>query len=266
MDLRTSQLKQVILDAMGFTKIGSKKKIIDAVSEINSEIIKLSEMGGNLAVTPNVSNGNDADNSQHDLLEYFEIRRAIIEDVPQMRDIFNYYSKHYPEITREEHEKPESYFLESFHQQDERHPILVQVLTKPFYNHPVGTIISYIHIKAIRKDRSGYDSTAASSMYVHPEFKSKRLGSVLVILSAKFCLDNGIERVFNDVSASNTPSIKILEKMGFVKTAVLPGICTIKGKKIDMYVYFKDLLKDREQDAPIINKTMLVVRQNVVKA
>jgi len=89
------------LDAMGFTKIGTKKKIIAAVSEINYKITKLRNMGGSLAEILNIAYAESddaptstspspttaipkADPTGDELLEYFEIRKAILSDMSQI--------------------------------------------------------------------------------------------------------------------------------------------------------------------------------------
>jgi len=282
-----SLLTESDLDAMGFTKIGTKKKIMAAVSEINCKITKLRDMGGSLAEIHNIAYANEAEiqfptptpsptptptptpTPKHEptgdeLLDYFEIRKAIIPDIPQITEIFNYYCKNNPEITAEEHEKPESYFVELFQQQDEKHPILVQVLTKPLFDHHVGTVISYIFIGRF-STRSAYDNVGEFSMYLHPQFKSKGLGTALVVVSTKFCYDHGINKIVNRVSSTNIASIKAQEKMGFTKVATLPEIFTISGKENDTYFFQKDLLKDKEKDIAIISQILQVIHQNVVK-
>jgi len=265
------------LDAMGFTKIGTKKKILAAVSEINCKIGKLRDMGGSLAELNKIAYANDAeitttptaDAKQEptgdELLEYFEIRKALIEDIPQIRSIFNYYCKNDPEITAEEHEQPESYFIDIFQQQDEKHIILVQALTKPLYNHPIGTVISYMFSHKFRS-RSGWDNVTEFTLYLHPEFKSKGLSTALVVVCTKFCYDNGIEKIVNQVRASNIASIKLQEKMGMTRIAVLPEMVVINGKKIDTYIYQKDLLKNKEQDLAIMNRILPAIHQNVLKS
>jgi len=267
-----SLLTESDLDAMGFTKIGTKKKIMVAVSEINCKIAKLREMGGSLAQLHNIAYAEDEislaptpnqEPKGDEVLEYFEIRKAIYDDIPQIRDIFNFYCRTNPEITGEDTEKPDVYFVQLFQSQDEKHPILVQVLTKPLYGHPVGSIISYLFIHKYNP-RSGFQGIAEISIYLHPEFKSKGLATPLIIVSTKFCIENGIEKIVTTVRATNIASIKINEKMGMTKIAVLPEFCLINGKKLDNYIYQKDILKDKN-DLEIINRMLTVIHQKVVK-
>jgi len=269
------------LDTMGFTKIGTKKKIMAAVSEINCKIAKLREMGGSLAQLHNIAYADETEITTttaetttetmpireptgDEILEYFEIRKAIFEDIPKIRDIFNFYCKTNPEITGEEHEKPDSHFVELFQLQDEKHPILVQALTKPLFGFPVGCIISYCFIHKFIS-RSGFDSIAEVSLYLHPEFKSKGLGTALVLVSTKFCIDNGIEKLVTQVNATNIASIKMQEKIGMTKIGVYPEMCVINGKKVDTYIYQKDILKDIK-DLEAINRVIPLIHQNVVKS
>jgi len=266
------------LDSMGFTKIGTKKKIIAAVSEINCKIAKLRNMGGSLAEIHNIAYAESdessispspttdipkADPTGDELLEYFEIRRAIIADMTQICQIFNYYCKNQPEITGDEDGKPENYFIEQFKEQDERHPILVQVLTKALYKYPIGTIIGYVLIQKF-SNRTGTNNVVEFSIYVHHDFKSKGLGMGLVVVSSKFCLEHGFEKMINRIDSGNVASTKLHEKLGFTKIAVIPGVATIKGKKYDLALYQKDILKDKEKDVIMINQILPAIHQSVV--
>jgi len=268
------------LDSMGFKKIGTKKKIIAAVSEINCKISKLRNMGGSLAeihniayaesdespISPSPSPTTDipkANPTGDELLEYFEIRKAILSDMTQIGQIFNYYCKNEPEITGDEDGKSENYFIELFKEQDERHPILVQVLTKPLYKYPIGTIIGFVFIQKF-SNRTGTNNVAEFAMYLHHDFKSKGLGMGLVIVSSKFCVDRGFEKMINKVDCGNVASTKLQEKLGFTKIAVIQGVATIKGKKCDIALYQKDILKDKEKDIILINQILPAIHQSVV--
>jgi len=284
MDLRSLQSLSLItegdLDAMGFTKIGTKKKIIAAVSEINYKITKLRNMGGSLAEILNIAYAESddaptstspspttaipkADPTGDELLEYFEIRKAILSDMSQICQIFNYYCKNQPEITGDENGKSEDYFIGLFKEQDERHPILVQVLTKPLYKYPIGTIIGSIFIQKF-STRTGTENVVEYSMYLHNDFKSKGLGMALVVVCSKFCVDRGFEKIISKVDSSNVASTKLHEKLGFIKIAVLPEIATIKGKKYDLILFQKDILKDKEKDIIMINQIITSIHQSVV--
>jgi len=265
------------LDSMGFTKIGTKKKIIAAVSEINCKIAKLRNMGGSLAEIHNIAYAESdesplpspttdipkADPTGDELLEYFEIRKAIIADMTQIGQIFNYYCKNQPEITGDEDGKSENYFIEQFKEHDERHPILVQVLTKPLYKYPIGTIIGYVLIQKF-SNRTGTNNVVEFSIYVHHDFKSKGLGMGLVVVSSKFCIEHGFEKMINKVDSGNVASVKLHEKLGFTKIGVISGIVTIKGKKYDLTLYQKDILKDKEKEVIMINQMLSAIHQSVV--
>jgi len=273
------------LDEMKITKLGSRKKILAGVNELNAKIGKLRNLGGSLADIHNLTSyiapfetvtnpstpsapvpvtipkleelNGDA------LIEYFEVRRSVLSDVAQMCAIFNYYCKNYPEITADEIGKTEQQFTELFYEQDERHSILVQALIKEISGYPVGTILGYIVLKKFVAI-SGYNNVAEFSQYLHKDFRSKGIGMAASLVMSKLLYKYGFEKVINRVSGSNIASIKLNQKLGFVKVATIPEICTIKGKKEDLVIFQKDLMKDREVDEPRINALLGSIHQTVI--
>jgi len=272
------------LDAIGITKIGTKKKIIAAASAIKKKIIKLAEIGGSLAdihklanympieisppkETPKETPKEPEINLQalkgEDLIEYFEIRKAILIDIPQITAIYNYYVLNYPQLPGQEEEKSEQKFVTDFYGHDAKYPILVEVLTKPLAHYPVGFVLGYLSLYPFSGDTAA-KHMAMASMYMHNEFKSKGIGLILTVLVGELCYKNGIQFLVDKVLSDNKSSISLAEKVGFCKVGVLKEAQIIKGKKYDLIMYQKDLVQDREKDYPSIKLILSSVHQNVV--
>jgi len=263
------------LDTMNIVKLGSRKKIIAGVNELNNKIGKLRNMGGSLAGIHAFSGYSDMSTTAPEtspkfeeptgdaLLEYFEVRKAVLGNVPQMCAIYNYYCKNYPELTGNEDGKTEQQFTNMFYEQDERHNIIVEVLIKSLSNYPVGTILGYCNLKKY-SDNTAVANVCEFSMYFNKDFKSKGMGMALSLVAAKLLYKNGFEKAIHRISGTNIPSIKITEKLGFVKVATMPQLWTVRGKKEDILIFQKDLLKDKEIDEPRVNAMIAAIHQTVV--
>ena len=67
-------------------------------------------------------------------------------------------------------------------------------------------------------------------IFVHPEYRTRGLGTTLMHELAAIADENGIERlVLQQVSRTEEAAIRAAEIVGFIKLAVLPG----HGKDID---------------------------------
>jgi len=262
------------LDGMKISKLGSRKKILAGVSELNIKIGKLRNNGGSLADIHSITNYINADIQPEtntkpanptgdELIEYVEVRKSVLPDVPQMCSILNYYNKNFPEITGDEIEMTEQQFTKLFYEQDERHLIIVTALTKALSTHPVGTILGYCNLKKYG-DKTALIDVAEFSMFFHPDFKSKGIGMALSMVAAKLLFVKGFTKAIHRIAASNTASIKLTEKLGFVKVATMPGLWSIRGKSEDVVIYQKDLVKDRETDGQRVDAIIAAIHQKVV--
>jgi len=265
---------------IGITKIGTRKKILVAAGEIKKKVVRLSEIGGSLAdihltytdpsahtepepEAPKAAEVNPLDLKGEELIDYYEIRKATLIDIPQMAAIYNFYVTNEPLFLGEDKILSEQAFVTQFYSLDARHAILVLALTKPLGHYPVGFIGGYV-INPPFSSKSTTAHVVESGMYIHHEFKSKGLGVPLAVTSGEFCYQNGFEIIINRVLDGNKASIGISEKMGYYKIGQLKGIQEIKGKRYDVLCFQKDIKKDREKDYKIVKLILSAIHQNVV--
>lgn len=86
---------------------------------------------------------------------------------------------------------------------------------------------------------------ANTSYAVSPDFRGRSIGEALVRHSldqARICGFRILQ--FNAVVASNTPALKLYEKLGFTRLGVIPGGFLDKtGQYQDIIPHYKDLLQ-----------------------
>jgi len=238
--------------------------------------LKLSEIGGSLAdihltyadpsthtEPPKVAEVNPLDLRGEELIDYYEIRKATLIDIPQIAAIYNYYVVNEPLFPGEDKELSEQSFVTQFYSLDARHAILVLVLTKPLGHYPVGFVAGYI-INHPFSSKSTTAHVVESGIFIHHEFKSKGMGVPLAVTGGEFCYQNGFDILINRILEVNKASIGITEKLGYFKVGQFQGIQQIKGKRYDVLCYQKDLKKDRERDYHNVKIILSAIHQNVV--
>jgi len=264
------------LNQIGITKIGTRKKLLFAAGEIKKKVMKLFESGGSLAdlnlaysdpstltEPPKVAEVNPLELRGEELIDYYEIRKATLIDIPQITAIYNYYVVNNIGLTGEDKELSEEAFVTKFYSLGTRHPILVVSLTQPLGHYPVGFIGGY----AMSPPYSNKSTTAhvvMGAMYIHHEFKSKGIGFPLAVIAEECCYQNGFEIALNTVADDNKASIGIIQKMGFNKVAEYKGIQNDRGKRFDVFWFQKDIRKDREKDYPTKKLIISAIHQTVV--
>jgi len=264
------------LNQMGITKIGTKKKLLLAAGEIKKKILKLLETGGSIvdldlaytdpsALTepPKVAEVNPLELKGEELIDYYEIRKATLIDIPQITVIYNYYVVNNLGVTGEEKELSEEAFVTKFYSLGARHSILVVSLTQPLGHYPVGFIGGYA-MSSPYSNKSTTAHVAMASIYIHHEFKSKGIGFPLAVIFEECCYQNGIEIGLNTVADDNKASIGIIQKMGFNKVAEYKGIQNDRGKRFDVFWFQKDIKKEREKDYATKKLIISAIHQTVV--
>ena len=111
----------------------------------------------------------------------------------------------------------------------DQYPILIAEIDK--------RVIGWICVSPYRKGREGLKLTVEVSYYIHNDFKQKGVGSALlsgmIAIAEKLKYKTMIAIVFH----SNTGSVKLLEKHGFVCWGTLPDVIEIDSKTYSHLYY-----------------------------
>lgn len=89
--------------------------------------------------------------------------------------------------------------------------------------------------------RPAYDKTVEISLYIHQDFRGKKIGQTIVTQIELFAKQIGIEAILSYVFGHNTPSIKLFEKLHYQHWALLPKIAELDGVKRDLVILGKHL-------------------------
>ena len=87
--------------------------------------------------------------------------------------------------------------------------------------------------------RPAYDKTVEISLYIHQDFRGKKIGQTAVREIESFAKQVGIDAILSYVFGHNIPSIKLFEKMQYQQWALLPKIAELDGVKRDLVILGK---------------------------
>lgn len=89
--------------------------------------------------------------------------------------------------------------------------------------------------------RPAYDSTVEISLYLHQDYRGKKIGQHTVKHLETFAKKNGIEAILCYIFGHNQPSLYLFEKMGYQKWGHLPNIAKLDDIKRDLIILGKNL-------------------------
>ena len=158
------------------------------------------------------------------------IRRARIEDLPQMLEIYNYEILH-GVATFDEKEKTYEERKEWFEHFQGKYPLIVEEEN--------GRIKGYAGAYKLFQ-KPAYDISAEVTLYISQEYRGQGIGEKLLRELVRVIEDEGqIEQLFSLITSTNLASKKLHEKVGFK----FDGIFKKSGKKfgerlsVDIYRY-----------------------------
>lgn len=132
-------------------------------------------------------------------------------DIPLIKEIYDYYILN---------------STSTFHCE----PISINEIKEFLYiNHPKyasylikdsGNVIGYCFLSKF-KNRKAYDRTAEVSLYIKPESVGKGTGTIAMEYIENVAKERGIHVLIGTLSGDNLASMKLSEKMGFLKVAHL---------------------------------------------
>ena len=125
-------------------------------------------------------------------------------------------------------------------------PVSVESRTQWFHEHspsfrPLwvvesqGTICGWVSFQSFY-GRPAYNGTAEISIYIHQDFRGKKLGKFLIQKAIDACPALEIKTLLGFIFGHNEPSIKLFNSFGFEKWAHLPKIAELDGIERDLLI------------------------------
>ena len=158
------------------------------------------------------------------------IRKALLTDLPEMLDIYNYEVTNGTatfDLNKQTLEQRKVWF--------EAHNI---------ENHPLyvadedGTVAGYVSLSAYR-EKEAYRSTVELSVYIHPNYRGKGFATKLMqFILDEAHRDESIHTVVSVITSGNEASIKLHEKFGFTFGGTLKEVGIKFGRYLDIDNYY----------------------------
>ncbi len=158
-----------------------------------------------------------------------EIRAARFEDLPAIKDIYNYFIRN-TVITFDDKPLDLHYWVE-LHQ-------MLHKLTLPFLVLTRGPeIIGFAFVQPWRQ-KSGYQKVVENSIYLQAPATGKKLGSKLLAELIAECRKAGIKEVIAVIADRGAEaSIALHKKLGFAEQGHLAKVAVRFGKPIGSYLF-----------------------------
>ena len=137
------------------------------------------------------------------------IRNVRQTDAKPLVDIYNYYVKN-TVVTFDLETISETDMQANIKSVTEKYPWLVYELD--------GTMAGYAYAAQWKK-RKAYNSTVETTVYLHPDFVGKGIGSALYDELLTIVKSRGYHLAIGGISLPNAASVALHEKFGFTKAA-----------------------------------------------
>jgi len=156
------------------------------------------------------------------------IRTATESDVPAITEIYAHYVGH--SAATFEMEPPDCIEMERRWAEIRSQPLPYLVAEID------GRVAGYAYAARYRT-RPAYRLTVEDSVYVHPDFRSRGLGRMLLARLIELCNAEGCRQMIAVIGDSdNTASIRLHESLGFKKVGVLQEVGRKFGRWIDTII------------------------------
>jgi L-amino acid N-acyltransferase YncA len=104
-----------------------------------------------------------------------------------------------------------------------------------------GNICGWVSFQSFY-GRPAYHSTAEISIYIHEDYRGKKLGKYLIQKAIDACPKLQIKTLLGFIFGHNDPSIKLFTNFGFEKWAHLPNVAELDGMERDLLILGKRVL------------------------
>lgn len=163
----------------------------------------------------------------------FNVRRAVREDVPAILDIYNDAVLHTTASAEYEPRALDSRYEWFDEHQREGYPIFVATKED-------GMVVGWSSLSRY-KERYGYRFSTENSIYIHPEWRGRGVGKLLIPPLIQAAREMGFHAILAGISADNEASIKLHAHFGFEKVAHYKETIYKFGQWLDV-VYMEKLL------------------------
>ncbi len=164
------------------------------------------------------------------------IRDAVIEDLPELLEIYNYEVLN-GNATFDEVEETYGQRKEWFSHFTGKYPLLVEVRD--------GKVVGYAGAYELFP-KPAYHISAEVTLYIAKEFRGQGIGERLLgALIERVKGEGQIEALFSLITATNEGSIRLHEKMGFSHDGVLRSSGIKFGERLDVEIYRLDVRTER---------------------
>jgi L-amino acid N-acyltransferase YncA len=167
-------------------------------------------------------------------MDCLQIRMAIVDDLPAINAIYNHYVLHSTCTYQETPETEESRLAWFQSRSLELHPVIVA--------EEAGAILGWAALAPFRT-RSAYRFTVEASIYLHPDFLGRGLGTMLLRELIRLARAAGYHSIMGGASADQTASVAVQEKLGFQRVALYKEVGYKFGKWLDV-IYLQLMLND----------------------
>lgn len=155
------------------------------------------------------------------------IRRAQIADILRITDIYNWAVENTTasfDINPQTVEQRTEWFLAH----DSRHPVIVSEAD--------GHVTGYASLSHFR-DKEGYRGTCELSVYIDPQYQGKGIGHDLMVKIIELGKEQGYHVIVSGITADNSISIKMHEKLGFILCGNMKEVGFKFGRYLDCLFY-----------------------------
>jgi len=156
------------------------------------------------------------------------------EHLSPLADIFNYYVEHSVSLFITEPVSNEEMRAMLFFE-DSRYAAFAIIANEKL----AGFISIHSH-----NQRAAYRDTADITLYLAPEYTGIGLGSRAVEFIEKYAEKNGFHVLLASIAGGNTASVRLFEKMDYVKAAHFKELGYKHGQWLDVVWYEKILRKE----------------------
>jgi phosphinothricin acetyltransferase len=163
----------------------------------------------------------------------FAVRRATREDVPSILEIYNDAVLHTTATADYEPRSLESRY--EWFDEHEREGYAIFVATNAG-----GEVVGWSSLSPY-KARFGYRFSTENSIYIHPDWRGRGVGKLLMPPLIEAARALGLHTILAGISADNEASLKLHAKFGFEKVAHFRETVYKFGQWIDV-VYMEKLL------------------------
>lgn len=156
------------------------------------------------------------------------IRRATMEDLPELLDIYNYEVEHGVATFDE---KPQTYEQRTawFDAHQGKYVLIVKEVE--------GKVTGYASVSKLFP-KPAYDISGEVSVYVAKEFQGQGIGKELLQALLKLTKEEGnFDSLFSLITGTNEASIHLHEKLGFEYAGMLKNSGVKFGRHLDVAIY-----------------------------